>query len=90
MNELLLFFSQTICVTLLVVQSINNNHGRVLLGALTSIGIGLTQIATFKLLPGASMTEMAAWIAAGPVANLLAQWIKRGDIDKIRNLRRPQ
>lgn len=87
MNELLLFFSQTICVTLLVVQSVNNNHGRVLLGALTSVGIGLAQIATFKLLPSASLTEMAAWVAAGPVANFIAQWIKRGDIDKIRRLR---
>jgi hypothetical protein len=86
-NELVLFASQFVCVTLLVVQSVNNNHGRVLLGAITSLGIGVAQIATFQLLPGAGWSEMLAWIAAGPVANLAAQWIKRHDIAKIRRLR---
>lgn len=88
MKELLLFSSQFICVTLLVVQSINNNHGRTWLGALTSVGIGIAQIASFRLLPEASMSEMVAWVAAGPAANLAAQWIKRHDIDKIRRLHR--
>ncbi len=87
MNELVLFASQFVCVTLLVIQSVNNNHGRVLLGAITSLGIGVAQIATFKLLPDAGWSEMVAWIAAGPVANLAAQWIKRHDIAKIRRLR---
>lgn len=86
MNELLLFGSQFICVMLLVVQSINNNHGRQVLAMFTSIGIGITQIATFKLLPDANATEMLAWLAAGPAANVAAQWIKRHDIAKIRAL----
>lgn len=85
--ELILFLSQFITVLLLVVQSINNNHGRMWLGAVTSAGIGVAQIATFKLLPGASPTEMVAWVAAGPVANVVAQWIKRSDINRIRRLR---
>ena len=62
------------------------HHGRLLLGMLTSVGIGVAQIATFRLLPTASTSEMIAWIAAGPVANLAAQWIKRHDIEKIRRL----
>lgn len=85
-NELLLFCSQFITVMLLVVNSVNNNHGRVWLGAVTSVGIGVCQIATFKLLPGAGWSEMMAWIAAGPVANITAQWVKRHDIAKIRAL----
>ena len=87
MSELLLFSSQFLCVLLLVVQSINNNHGRALLGAITSVGIGITQIVTFKLLPDASVSEMIAWISAGPLANVAAQVIKRHDIDKIRRLK---
>mgnify|MGYP001331388515 CR=1 FL=1 len=86
MNELLLFGSQFVCVLLLVVQSINNNHGRAWLGAVTSVGIGIAQIATFKLLPSADVSEMIAWVAAGPAANVAAQWIKRHDIAKIQRL----
>lgn len=88
MTEITLFASQFICVLLLVVQSVNNNHGHVWHGAATSIGIGIAQIATFKLLPEANATEMLAWVAAGPVANVAAQWIKRHDIAHIKALRR--
>lgn len=86
MSELLLFVSQFVVVLLLVVQSINNNHGRIFWGAVTSLFIGIAQIATFKLLPDASWTQAAAWVAAGPLANVVAQWIKRKDIEKIRRL----
>lgn len=87
MNEALLFGSQFVCVLLLVVQSINNIHGRAVLGALTSVGIGFAQILTFKLLPEANWSEMIAWVAAGPAANVAAQWLKRHDIAKIKRLR---
>ena len=86
MSAAILFASQFVTVLLLVVQSINNNHGRQWLGAITSVGIGIAQIATFKLLPDASLTDAIAWIAAGPAANLAAQWLKRHDIAKIRRL----
>lgn len=86
MNEAALFLSQFVTVMLLVVQSINNNHGRGALAALTSIGIGAAQLVSWKLLPGASWSEAVAWIAAGPAANIAAQWIKRHDIAKIRRL----
>lgn len=87
MTELLLFASQYVTVLLLVTQSISNNHGRRGLAALTSVGIGVCQIATFKLLPGAGISEAAAWIAAGPAANVTAQWLMRHDIARIRALR---
>jgi len=86
----LLFLSQFICVLLLVVQSVNNNHGHRRLAALTSVGIGITQIATFRLLPGADIWETSAWLAAGPIANYAAQWLKRKDISRIVALRRDE
>jgi hypothetical protein len=82
----LLFLSQFVCVLLLVIQSVNNNHGRTMLAGITSVGIGMTQIVSFKLLPGADGWEVAAFIAAGPVANTAAQWLKRHDISKIKAL----
>lgn len=87
MTELLLFGSQYVTVLLLVMQSISNNHGRRWMSALTSVGIGVAQIATFKLLPGADVTQAAAWIAAGPAANVTAQWLMRHDIARVRALR---
>jgi hypothetical protein len=89
MNVALLFFSQFICVLLLVVQSINNNHGRMWLGAFTSIGIGLAQLAAYRLLPDASIGELTAFVMAGPAGNIVAQWIKRKDISRIVALREP-
>jgi hypothetical protein len=86
-DALLLFFSNFVTVTLLVTQSINNNHGRRRLAMWTSLGIGVAQIATFKLLPTADTVSVVAWLAAGPLANVLAQWIKRKDIRYIEQLR---
>lgn len=86
MNELILFLSAVVAVTLLVCQSINNNHGRTWLAMLTSTGIGLAQVFMFRLLPDASWTEIAAWVAGGPVGNAIAQYIKRHDIAKVKKL----
>lgn len=86
MNALLLFASQFVVVALLVIQSQNNTHGRFWMATWTSLGIGIAQVLTFKLLPDATPTEMIAWIVAGPFANMFAQWVKRHDIDKIRRL----
>lgn len=86
LNELMIFFSQGLVVSLLVIQSVNNNHGRTTLAAITSLMIGLTQIVMWKLMPNASWSEIAAFVIAGPAGNVLAQWVKRKDIDKIRRL----
>ena len=48
----------------------------------------INHLSRFRLLPEATLSEMVAWVAAGPAANLAAQWIKRHDIDKIRRLHR--
>lgn len=85
-NEVVLFTSQYVCVLLLVMQSINNNHGRTAMAMLTSVGIGVVQLLNFKLLPDATWTEMLAWLIAGPLGNASAQWVKRHDIAKIRSL----
>jgi len=87
-NELLLFGSTFVSVMLLVVQSINNNHGRGRLAFLTSFGIGASQLALWKLMPDASATEVAAFLCGGPFGNLAAQWIKRHDIALVRGLRK--
>jgi hypothetical protein len=89
MTALLLFASQTIMVTLLVIQSVNNNHGRTFWAAVTSLGIGVASIAQWKLMPGADGMQMAAFLLAGPVGNVLAQWIKRHDIARVKALREP-
>lgn len=86
MTELVLFLSATVSVALLVIQSINNNHGRTWLAMITSVGIGIAQLYVFKLLPDANFTEICAWLAGGPVGNLIAQYIKRHDIAKIKKL----
>jgi hypothetical protein len=85
-NEAILFASQFVTVALLVIQSQNNVHGHFWLAAGTSVLIGVAQVATFKLLPTADASELVAWIAAGPFANMFAQWVKRHDISKIRRL----
>jgi hypothetical protein len=87
MNALLLFVSQFALVTLLVVQSQNNTHGHGTLAFFTSIAIGITQLAAFRLMPNADALEMVAFVAGGPFGNVLAQWIKRHDIARIRALR---
>ena len=85
-GAVVLFISQFLMVFLLVVQSINNNHGRQRIAALTSIGIGVAQLFAYKILPDAGVVEMAAFVLAGPSANLAAQWVKRSDIARIRAL----
>lgn len=86
MHELMLFASSFVMVTLLVVQSANNTHGRSVQAFFTSILIGLSQVMVYKIMPEANATEIAAFVAGGPLGNLAAQWIKRHDIAKIRKL----
>lgn len=86
MNILLLFLSSYVTVLLLVIQSINNNHGRAMASCVTSIGIGVAQVALYKIVPSASFPEIVAFIAGGPLANVTAQWVKRSDISIIKRL----
>ena len=86
----MLFGSTFVTVLLLVVQSANNIHGHRRPAALTSLGIGISQLVLWRYMPNAaaaaSYTEMAAFLAGGPLGNLAAQWLKRHDIARIRKL----
>ncbi len=81
-----LFFSQTLTVTLLVVQSRLNIHGRNGFAALNSLFIGASQLVMWRIMPNPSGIEIAAFLVAGPVGNMIAQHINRFDIARIRRL----
>lgn len=86
MPALLLFLSQTLTVTLLVVQSRLNIHGYMRLAAINSLLIGTCQLVMWKIMPDPSVAEIAAFLLAGPVGNVIAQYINRRDIARIRKL----
>lgn len=81
MTELTLFASTFFVVFLLGVQQLNVQHGHQLAAFFTSIGIGLAQLALFKLAPDASGTEIAAYLSGGPIAIVCAMrahpWLRK-------------
>lgn len=81
MTELTLFASTFFVVFLLGVQQLNVQHGHEIAAFFTSIGIGLAQLALFKLAPDASGTEIAAYLSGGPIAIVCAMkahpWLRR-------------
>jgi hypothetical protein len=81
MTELTLFASTFFVVFLLGVQQLNVQHGHQLAAFFTSIGIGMAQLALFKLAPDASGTEIAAYLTGGPIAIVCAMrahpWMRR-------------
>lgn len=87
MTEAALFVSSFLTVLLLVIQSINNNHGYMTRAFLTSFGIGASQLLLYRLMPDANTTEIAAYLCGGPFGNVVAQWLRRHDIARIRALR---
>jgi hypothetical protein len=72
MTEITLFASTFFVVFLLGVQQLNVQHGHEAAAFFTSIGIGLAQLALFKLAPEASGSEIAAYLAGGPLAIVCA------------------
>lgn len=81
MTELTLFASTFFVVFLLGVQQLNVQHGHQAAAFFTSIGIGLAQLALFKLAPDASGSEIAAYLSGGPIAIVCAMrahpWMRR-------------
>ncbi|HAR45568.1 MAG TPA: hypothetical protein DCS05_05175 [Nitrospiraceae bacterium] len=67
MTELALFTSSFLLVFALGFQSLNVNNGRYTAAFLTSFLIGAANIAVLKLAPSASPTEIAAYLAGGPL-----------------------
>lgn len=81
MTALTLFLSTFAVVFLLGVQQLNVQHGQQLAAFFTSIGIGLSQLALFKLAPDAGGVEIAAYLSGGPLAIICAMrahpWLRR-------------
>lgn len=82
----LLFFSQSAMVTLLVIQSRLNIHGRNTWAAVNSLLIGCSQLVMWRIMPDPTNAEIVAFVVGGPVGNAVAQYFNRRDIAKIRKL----
>lgn len=66
MTELALFLSAFATVFLLVFQQQNTIHRARWLGSITSIAIGAAQLTLWRIVPDASITQLAAAIIGGP------------------------
>jgi len=88
MTALTLFASTFALVFLLGVQQLNVQHGHPVAAFATSLFIGISQLALYKLAPDAGGLEIAAYLAGGPLAIVCAMrvhpwlrhhWMKRED-----------
>ena len=81
MTGLTLFASTFALVFLLGVQQLNVQHGHQLAACVTSLFIGLSQLALYKMAPDASGVEIACYLAGGPLAIVSAMkahpWLRR-------------
>lgn len=68
----ILFASTFTLVFLLGVQQLNVQHGHRFAAAATSLFIGISQLALYKLAPDAGGVEIAAYLAGGPLAIVCA------------------
>lgn len=82
MTELALFVSTYALVFFLGLQSLNVNRGHYLAAFFTSFGIGLSNLVLFKLAPDASGTEMAAFVAGGPLGIVSSMWVHQRTIGR--------
>lgn len=74
MTHATLFLSAFAIVFLLGVQQQNVIGRHYIAAFLTSIGIGGAQIFIWRLVPSASVTEIIATLAGGPVGIVAAMW----------------
>lgn len=81
MTALTLFASTFALVFLLGVQQLNVQHGHQLAAAATSLFIGISQLALYKLAPDAGGVEIAAYLTGGPLAIVCAMkvhpWLRK-------------
>lgn len=73
-TALILFASTFVLVFFLGLQSLNVNSGRYLAAFLTSFGIGLSQLALYKLAPDATGLQIAAYLSGGPFGIVASMW----------------
>lgn len=74
MTALFLFASAFLTVFLLVFQQQNVQGRHYVLAALTSLGIGASQIFLWREIPGANGLGIVAALAGGPVGVLVSMW----------------
>lgn len=72
MTGLTLFASTFALVFLLGVQQLNVQHGHRGAASITSLFIGISQLALYKLAPDAGGLEVAGYLAGGPLAIICA------------------
>lgn len=84
MNELILFISCAASVFALGFQSQNVNQGHYLAAAITSLAIGIGHLALYRLMPGAGITEIVAFLLGGPIGITASMWAHRRTLGKPR------
>lgn len=81
MTALALFASTFALVFLLGVQQLNVQHGHQAAAFVTSLFIGISQLALYKMAPDAGGIEIACYLAGGPLAIICAMrvhpWLRR-------------
>lgn len=81
MTGLALFASTFALVFLLGVQQLNVQHGHQRAAFVTSLFIGISQLALYKMAPDAGGVEIACYLAGGPLAIICAMrihpWLRR-------------
>lgn len=81
MTAAALFASTFALVFLLGVQQLNVQHGHQRAAMITSLFIGISQLALYKMAPDAGGLEIACYLAGGPLAIICAMrvhpWLRR-------------
>ena len=82
MNEALLFGSTFVAVFALGLQSLNVNGGHAFAAFLTSFVIGGSHLFLYRLMPQASVSELAAYLCGGPFGIVASMWFHRRTIGR--------
>jgi hypothetical protein len=81
MTAIALFASTFALVFLLGVQQLNVQHGHQVAAFFTSLFIGCSQLALYKMAPDAGGIEIACYLAGGPLAIICAMkvhpWLRK-------------
>lgn len=84
MTEALLFASVFVSVFALGFQSQNVNQGHYKSAFITSFAIGAGHLALYRLMPGASPSEIAAFLAGGPFGIVASMAVHRRTLGRKR------
>ena len=84
MTELILFSSAFVSVFALGFQSLNVNGGHYVAAVITSFAIGAGHIALYRLMPDATLIQMAAFMLGGPLGIVSSMFVHRRTVGKKR------